>query len=67
VYGLWPSNGRLAQIKNDPVVFMVRRRRKNRGEHDELYARGKLAAADQLREWARIIHTRSPISESDGS
>ena len=35
---------------------MVRRRCKNRGELDELRARGKLAAADQLRDWAHHAH-----------
>jgi hypothetical protein len=41
-----------AEIENDPVVFIVRRRRRSREELDELYGRGNLAAADQLREWA---------------
>ena len=55
------------QIENDRWSSWCEAAQENRGELDELYARSKLAAADQLHEWARTIHKRPPISESDGS
>jgi uncharacterized C2H2 Zn-finger protein len=51
------------QLEDDPNVRMIARRRKSRGEPEELYVRGKLAAVDKLREWARTIHKRPPIGE----
>lgn len=54
-----------AQLESDPAVEVVRRRRKSRGDPDELYSMGKLAAANKLREWARTIHKRPAINEAD--
>jgi hypothetical protein len=54
-----------AEIERDREV-MTSRRRKPRGDPAELHAMGKLAAAEQLYEWARTIHKRPPISEVEG-
>jgi hypothetical protein len=32
-----------------------------------MHAMGKLAAAEQLYEWARTIHKRPPLTEIEGS
>jgi hypothetical protein len=52
-----------AQLERDRDVVMTSRRRKARGDPAELHAMGKLAAADQLYEWARTIHKRPPLTE----
>jgi hypothetical protein len=46
--------------------MMTSRRRKLRGDPAELHAMGKLAAAEQLYEWARTIHKRPPLREIEG-
>jgi hypothetical protein len=51
------------QLQQDRDVVMTSRRRKLRGDPAELHAMGKLAAAEQLYEWARTIHKRPPLTE----
>src|SRR6266699_2844958 len=51
-----------AELERDRDVLTVLRRRKPRGEPGELHAMGKLAAADQLRDWARTIHKRPRLT-----
>lgn len=63
-----PLRWAAAQLEVDPMVLRVKWSRKGRSDADELYALGKLAAADKLREWARTIHRRPPLREAqDGS
>jgi hypothetical protein len=52
-----------AEIERDRDVVMTSRRRAPRGDPAELHAMGKLAAAEQLYEWARTIHKRPPLTE----
>jgi hypothetical protein len=47
--------------------MIVRRRRKLRGDPGEMQVMGRLAAADQLHEWARTIHKRPPLTEVEGA
>jgi hypothetical protein len=56
-----------AEFEKDREVVMTSRRRKLRGDPAELHAMGKLAAAEQLYEWARTIHKRPPLTETGES
>jgi len=57
-----------AELERDRDVLIAHRRRKSRRATSvELHAMGKLVAADQMYEWARIIHKRPPLTEDPGS
>jgi len=54
-----------AQFARHPAVGSYERRRKLRGDSTEGYAMAMLRAAEMLLEWARTVHKRPPIRESD--
>lgn len=51
------------ELEAHEAVAVLQRRRKLRGDSDEAYARGMLAAAEQLRQWARIVHCLPRLTE----
>jgi hypothetical protein len=56
-----------AQFARHPHIGVYEHRRKLRGDSTEGYAMAMLRAAEMLLEWARTVHKRPAIRESDAA